>query len=157
SMGKKLGLALVDVLNAASVIADEGGLESLSLAAVAEKLGVRPPSLYHHVQGLDRLRRALAIRGAAELTEAFATAARGLRGKKALVAIARAYRTFARKHPGRVAAMLPAARPADDEELSKALDSPIAEITRILTEVGVHGDDAAHVVRAFRSYLHGFV
>jgi hypothetical protein len=28
---------------------------------------------------------------------------------------------------------------------------------RILTDVGIDGDDAVHVVRALRSYLHGFV
>jgi AcrR family transcriptional regulator len=155
-MGKKLGLTIADVVNAAAIIADEGGIESLSLAAVADKLGVRPPSLYHHVDGLESLRRTLAIHGANELGAMFANAAKGLRGKKAVVAIARAYRAFAKKHPGQLASMLPAPRAAEDDELYKALAAPVAEITRILTDVGIDGDDAVHVVRALRSYLHGF-
>ena len=137
-------------MHAAAVIADEGGIEGLSLASVAEKLGVRPPSLYHHVDGLESLRRTLAIHGANELRETFAVAAKGLRGKKALLAVARAYRAFAKKHPGQLASMLPAPRQTDDEELYKALAAPVAEIMRILTDVGIDGDDAVHVVRALR-------
>jgi AcrR family transcriptional regulator len=156
-MGRKLGLTLKDVVDAASAIADEGGIESLNLAAVAEKLGVRPPSLYHHVDGLESLRRELAMHGARELLENFVAAARGQKGKKALLAIARAYRAFARRHPGQLAAMLPAPRAADDDELYQALAAPVAEITRVLTDLGIDGDDAVHVVRALRSYLHGFV
>jgi hypothetical protein len=53
--------------------------------------------------------------------------------------------------------MLPAPRQTDDDELYKALAAPVAEIMRILTDVGIDGDDAVHVVRALRSYLHGFV
>src|SRR5262245_64538580 len=115
-MGRKLGLSLADVVGAATIIADEGGIESLSLATVAEKLGVRPPSLYHHVDGLESLRRTLAIHGANELKAMFANAAKGLRGKKALLAVARAYRAFAKKHPAQLAARLPAPRAADDDE-----------------------------------------
>jgi AcrR family transcriptional regulator len=155
-MGKKLGLTLADVVNAAAAIADEVGIESLSLSAVADKLGVRPPSLYHHVDGLENLRRKLALHGANELRAAFVAATKGLRGKKALLAVARAYRAFAKKHPGQLAAMLPAPRPAEDDELYKALAAPLAEIMRVLAEVGIEGDDAVHVVRTLRSYLHGF-
>ena len=156
-MGKKLGLSLIDVVNAAAVIADESGIEGLNLATVAERLGVKPPSLYHHVKGLESLRRTLALHGANELHQSFLAAARGQKGKKALLAIARAYRAFARKHPGQLAAMLPAPKPGEDDELAAALAAPVAEITKILTDLGIEPDDAIHVVRALRSYLHGFV
>jgi len=155
-MGRKVGLKSADVVNAAAAIADEAGIESLSLATVAERLGVRSPSLYHHVSGLDRLRREVALHAAAQLKEAIGASARGLRGKKALLAVARAYRAFARRHPGQLAAMLPAPRPNEDDELYRALGAPVTEITRVLTELGIEGDDAIHVVRALRSYLHGF-
>ena len=41
------------VIETASQIADEQGLNSLSLKAVAEKLNVRTPSLYNHIESLD--------------------------------------------------------------------------------------------------------
>lgn len=156
-MGRKVGLTSSDVVQAAAMIADERGIEALNLAAVAETLGVRAPSLYHHVGGVDGLRRALAIYASEHLRETIATAAHDRRGKKALLSVARAYRTFARRHPGWLATMLPTPRPADDEELYRALSAPVTEMTRILTDIGVDGDDAIHVIRALRSYLHGFV
>ncbi len=152
-MGRKIGLTLSDVVSAAAIIADERGIESLNLATVAEMLGVRPPSLYHHVDGVESLRRQVAIHGARHLADSFVSAARGLRGKKALLAIARAYREFARKHPGQLAAMLP----ADHEEVHKALLAPVAEITRVLTDLGIDSEDAIHIVRALQSFLHGFI
>ena len=41
------------VIETACRIADEQGLNNLSLKAVAEKLNVRTPSLYNHIKSLD--------------------------------------------------------------------------------------------------------
>jgi AcrR family transcriptional regulator len=156
-MARKLGLTLDDVVSAAAAVADTDGIEALSLAAVAERVRVRPPSLYHHVAGVAGLRRHLALLGAARLEEAIAAAARGRAGRRALVAAARAYRLFARRHPGLLAATLPAPRPGEDDELYRALARPVATIAGILAGLGVEEDDAIHVIRALRSYLHGFI
>ncbi len=156
-MARRVGLTREDVIGAAAAIADANGIEQLNVAAVAQRLGVRSPSLYHHVPGVEGLRRALALHGAARLREALAAAARGRRGRPALVAAARAYRSFARRHPGQLSAMLPAPRPDEDDELYRALAGPVADLARMLGEIGVEGDAAIHVVRALRSYLHGFV
>lgn len=43
------------VIQAASDIADEKGLNNLSLKTVAEKLNIRTPSLYNHINCLDEL------------------------------------------------------------------------------------------------------
>ncbi len=40
---------------AALEIVDEAGLEGLSLAKVADRLGVKPPSLYHHFRDKEEL------------------------------------------------------------------------------------------------------
>jgi AcrR family transcriptional regulator len=155
-MAKKLGFTRGDVIAAAVALADETGIERLNLADVAKRLGVKPPSLYHHVGGIDGLRREIAMHGAASLRDVIAAATRGRRGKAALLAVAHAYRAFGRRHPGQLAAMLPAPRPSDDEELYRVMGGAVVEITRVLGELGVRGDDAIHVVRVFRSYLHGF-
>lgn len=49
------------VIETASQIADEQGLNSLSLKAVAEKLNVRTPSLYNHIESLDDLLREVVL------------------------------------------------------------------------------------------------
>ena len=49
----RAGLTETRVVEEGARIADEVGLSSLTLAAVAERLGVRQPSLYKHVAGTD--------------------------------------------------------------------------------------------------------
>jgi AcrR family transcriptional regulator len=156
-MGRKLGLTRDDVIVAAATVADRDGIEALSLASVAAELRVRSPSLYHHVAGLDGLRRAIALHGAERLRVTMRKAADGLRGKRALMAAADAYRAFARRHPGQLAAMLPAPRPNDDPELYRALAGPVADLAVILADLRIEGDDAIHAIRALRAFLHGFI
>jgi AcrR family transcriptional regulator len=42
-----------DLLRAAIALADEGGIESLSIRKLADAVGLRPMSLYHYVSGKD--------------------------------------------------------------------------------------------------------
>ena len=96
---------------AAARLADAGGLRSLTLARLAADLGVRPPSLYAHVVGLEDVRRRLAIRGARELAAELHEPRREGRGPEALSAIAAAYRDYATSHPGTYEALQQAAGP----------------------------------------------
>ncbi|HTW06583.1 MAG TPA: TetR family transcriptional regulator, partial [Acidimicrobiales bacterium] len=48
-MGRPARIARAQVLAAALALADEVGLESLTMAGVAERLGVTPMALYRHV------------------------------------------------------------------------------------------------------------
>lgn len=155
-MARKLGWTLAEVVDTAAAIADDEGIEALRLAAVADRLGMRPPSLVHHVGSLEGLRRAVAIQGAKRLGETLASAASGLTGAPALLAVGRAYRAFARRHPGQLAAMLPAPRPGEDDELYAALGAPVAQLAGVLADLGLAGDDAIHFIRVLRSFLHGF-
>jgi AcrR family transcriptional regulator len=91
----RVGLTHERVVAEAAVVADEVGLESLTLAAVAKRVGVAIPSLYKHIDGLDALRRDLAVLGVRELTAAASAAAVGRAGRDALHAIAGAHRDYA--------------------------------------------------------------
>lgn len=51
----RLGLSLDRVVDAAIALADEGGLEAVSMARVAERLGFTTMSLYRHVANKDEL------------------------------------------------------------------------------------------------------
>jgi AcrR family transcriptional regulator len=97
------GLDRDRVVDAATAIADAEGVGAVTLARVAADLGVRSPSLYNHVDGLDGLRRAIALRALRELHDTLRDAATGRAGAEALVALAEAYRDYARAHPGRYA------------------------------------------------------
>ena len=96
----RAGLDADAVVGAAAALADAEGLEGLTLARLASGLGVRAPSLYAHVGGLDDLKRRLGARGARDLAAALGSAAAGRAGRDALAAGAAASRDYARAHPG---------------------------------------------------------
>jgi AcrR family transcriptional regulator len=53
----RVGLDSAAVVSAAAELIERRGFEALTLSALASELGVKPPSLYAHVGGLDDLRR----------------------------------------------------------------------------------------------------
>ena len=156
-MARKLGLSSADLVDAAAEIADAGGLDAVTLASVAARLGVRSPSLYAHVDGLDGLRRQLALRAARAMGGVLRGATEGRAGLDALRALSYAYRGFAQEHPGLYGAAQRAVRPGEDDELYRALAEPVLPAVRALAEAGVPEADRIHLARALRSALHGFV
>jgi AcrR family transcriptional regulator len=147
----RAGLATERVVEAAAGIADAEGLDALTLAKLAQALGVQSPSLYVHVNGLPDLKRRLAARGAHELAQVLGAAAAGRSGTEALQAVAAAYRDYAREHPGTYAA----AQRATD--LDPADGAPVVDVVlAVLRGYGLAGDDAIHAARIVRSALHGF-
>src|SRR5919109_5367880 len=60
-MSHRVGLDQATVVEAAARLVDEEGLEQLTLGRLAERLGVRTPSLYNHVAGLSGLKHDLAL------------------------------------------------------------------------------------------------
>ena len=151
----RAGLDSEAVVSAAEELADAEGLEALALATLAGRLGVRPPSLYAHVEGLADLRRRLAARGARRLAAAMQTAAAGRARGDALAAVADAYRGYAREHPGSYAALQRAPDP-HDAEASAAGAEAVDVVLAVLRGYDLESDDAIHATRIIRAALHGF-
>jgi AcrR family transcriptional regulator len=152
----KAGLNEVLVVNEAERLVDEVGLSRLTMAGVAERLGVRQPSLYKHVENLDDLRHSLALRAKTQLAAVIGRASVGRAGADAVISMSRAYRAFAHEHPGRYASAQRAPVPGDaaDEAASAAV---VEVVFDILAGFELRGDDAVDAARALRSALHGFV
>jgi AcrR family transcriptional regulator len=149
------GLDTTQVVDEAARLADAEGLEAVTLACVAQSLGVRPPSLYNHVDGRSGLIRQLEIRSLSELTESLRDAAVGRSGEDALRAIAHAFRAYVVEHPGRYATTVRAPEPGDEEMLALAART-IELMVTVVGAWGLKGEDAVHEVRLIRSVLHGF-
>jgi AcrR family transcriptional regulator len=150
----RAGLDAEAVVAAAAELADRDGLDALTLARLAARLGVRAPSLYAHIGGgLRELRARLAARGLRELTDVMHAAAAGRAGGDALSALAEAYRSYALSHPGTYAALQRAPQAAG-QELSAA---PVEVVLAVLRGYGLSGEAAIHSARTIRSALHGFV
>ena len=152
----RAGLNRDKVIAEAAIVVDELGWDKLTLAAVAERVGVRLPSLYGHIESLDALRQGVAAFATRELADAITSAAVGRSGTAALLATADAYREYARSHPGRYSATVRAPAPDDKAHLAAA-DAVLKVVFAVLEGYGITGDDAVDVARAIRASLHGFV
>ncbi|WP_458040778.1 MULTISPECIES: TetR/AcrR family transcriptional regulator [Bacteria] len=152
----RAGLTRDRVVEEAASLADEVGLSRLTLAALADRLGVRQPSLYKHMDSMAGLLRSISLQSKKELGDVLARAAVGRSGADAIHAMSHAYRDWALKHPARYEAsnMMPT---ADDAESAAASLASIQIIADVLAAYELEGDDAVDAIRAFRSTLHGFV
>jgi AcrR family transcriptional regulator len=131
----------------------------LTLGKLAAQLGVQTPSLYNHVDGLPGLYRELALLNVRLLGEQLGDAAIGKAGPAALAAVAQAYRTYIKEHPGLYMATLRASRTQTpvDAELQAGEERVLAIALAVVNSFGVSGEDALHAVRGLRSLVHGFV
>ena len=154
-MGRSVGLTRAQIVAVAATIADNAGLDQLTLAQVAAHRHVKLPSLYNHIDGLQGLRRELMLLGAQQLGAAFARAAIGKAGDEAVLATAQAYRDFVLDRPGLYAASVRA--PATDDEEHQALARATLEVVlAVLAPYRLAEDEAIHAVRGLRSIVHGF-
>ena len=152
----RAGLTRESVVETAATMADEEGLSSLTLAALAERLGVKQPSLYKHIVSLAGLHRSVSLLAKRELGEAISRAAVGRSGADAIFAMSHAYRNWAILHPGRYEVSQTAPAPGDAEDETTVI-AAIRIIADVLTAYQLEGDDSVDAIRAFRSILHGFV
>lgn len=150
------GLSREAVIDAAARLADAEGLEQVTLTRLAADLGIRPPSLFNHVDGLADLRRQLHLRGLREMAARAGRAAVGRAGGDAVMAAASALRQFAHEHPGLYAASLPSTNAADPELLA-AGDQFVDIFFDVVRQYGLEGEEAVHAVRGLFSTVHGFI
>ena len=152
----RAGLTTSKVVEQGAALADEVGWQNLSLAVLAQRCGVKQPSLYKHIASLEALRTEVSALALRELGEAMTGAVLGKAGRDALLALAGTYRDFARLRPGRYAATI--AAPAGDHlEHSQAAAGVLRVVEAALAGYGMSGDDAIDATRALRAALHGFV
>lgn len=150
----RAGLTPERLTLAAAELADAEGLEAVTASALARRFDVRPASVYTHVGGTPDLRRRVSLLALAESADLLATALAGISGRAALVALGDTYRDYARRHPGRYAALRV---PLDAATAAASAGPRHAELLR--AALRGYGLDAVHEVHAIRlvgSLVHGF-
>lgn len=154
-MAAPVGLDREAVIDAAvEVLEEQGRLEDVALRQVADRLGVRTQSLYAHVDGVDGLRRALAVRALGALADELTDAAIGRSGSEAVAAVLRAHAAFAAAHPGLYDATLRA--PGDDPELGAAMAAVGRPLNLVFASYGLDETAALHWYRIVFAAVHGF-
>ena len=94
---------IAEAVGTALEILERDGPDGLTMRAIADRMGIRAPSLYKHVDGKDELEALLmeeALRGMGEaLREALAPLGARPARARAFAALGRAYRAWALAHP----------------------------------------------------------
>ncbi|WP_059040836.1 TetR/AcrR family transcriptional regulator [Paenibacillus rubinfantis] len=154
-MSPRIGIDGTAVLMAAVDVANTEGLEAVTITSVAKKLGIRPPSLYNHVNGLDQIRVELAKYALDRLYEHISAAVGEREGEAAIRGFAEAYLEFAHAYPGLYDAAQAAPGP-EHPSLQEAGKQLVDLILRYLGSYPLTEEQALHAVRGLRSLIHGF-
>jgi AcrR family transcriptional regulator len=154
-MARRVGLDRQAVVAAAIELLDDGGLPALTLARLARRLGVRTPSLYNHVDGQPGLHRELWLFAVNDLGDTLRASVAGRTGRDALYAFAHAFRAYVHARPGRYAVSL--TMPPRDAEVARTLRRSAGAYRSMISTFGLDREEEAHVGRALRAALHGFV
>ena len=155
-MAARAGLDREVITQAAMKLVDECGLEQLTMASLAARLKVRTPTLYHYFDGLEDIRRSLALVGLRKLGEQVGYAVMGKSGDAAVIGLASALRDFARTHPGLYATTLRSPE-GEDPEWQTAGRAVVEIGIRALSAYQLAPDDALHAIRILRSIVHGWI
>jgi AcrR family transcriptional regulator len=145
-----------EVVSSGADLADEVGFGSVSLAALAGRLGVKAPALYKHVDGISDLQRRIAILAMTELGDALRDALQGKSGADAIRALFAAVQSYIAEHPGRYDATTGAKFLGSDDPLLTAATRVINSIRAVLSGYGIRPDELDHAIRMLRCTIHGF-
>lgn len=152
----RAGLSTADVVAAGAQMADEVGIDGVSLTALAARLGVSPPALYRHVDDLADLQHGIAALAMAEFGDALRDALQGKSGSDALTAMFTALRTYITGHAGRYGATIGAEFRGEDDPLFVAGVRVMTSIRAVLLGYGLRPDEVDHAIRTLRCTIHGF-
>ncbi|MGO4488536.1 TetR/AcrR family transcriptional regulator [Microbacterium sp. 2RAF4] len=133
-----------EIVAAGREILEVAGPSGLTMQAVAERVGVRAPSLYKRVRDRDALHTAVAAASIDALTARLEAAGDDIG------ALAHAYRDFAHRHPEGFRLMFTIAAPHD------ALERSVAPLLRAASAV-VGEEDALDAARFFTAWATGFL
>ena len=152
----RVGLTAADVVAAGAAMADEVGIGGVSLAALADRLDVKPPALYKHIGSLADLQHRIAALAMIEFGEALRDGLRGKAGFDALTSMFTALRAYLVAHPGRYAATTGAEFQGEDDPLYSAAVHVIGSLGAVMSGYGIRPDEVDHAIRTLRCTIHGF-
>jgi AcrR family transcriptional regulator len=157
-MSPRANLTKQAVVQAAAELINAEGREALSLSRLAERLRIRTPSLYNHVDGLPGLMRELSILNARNLAERLSEAAIGRSGPELANSVMQAYRAYIKENTGLYMSTLRVSGAHDtiDPNLEKEESRSLRVGMAVMASFGLEGENAVHALRGLRSLVHGF-
>ena len=157
-MNKK-GLSSEEITRVAVEMIAENGYANFSLRDLAARLGVRPSSLYNHVDGIGAINTAVAVDASLQMNRRLEEATKDLPPEEAFLRGLAEYRAFASENPEIYKALfhIPESMHDEDKLRRRATLYAINPLRRIALQFALDEPNSIHFMRCVRSTLHGFV
>ncbi len=149
------GLDRAQLVAAAAELIELHGSDSFSMCALAEWLGVRPASLYNHIEGLDSLMTEVCAY-ALRMQHAAVMAAITANGDARIMQLATAYRIFAVEHRELYRLLLSSAARAE-KQADDTLRCIVEPFLLVLDHTNLSEEAKLHWQRVLRGIVHGFI
>jgi len=143
------------ITRAALAIIEDPNSNELTLSAIARKLHVTQPAMYHHLDGMEDVWRWVGIAVRSDLADALSTSTIGRSRADAVRAVAHTWRTFSQQHPDlyRSTDWYPV---EGDIELEEAVGRVLTILSGALRSFDLTDMQRLNAALALRSTLHGF-
>jgi AcrR family transcriptional regulator len=148
--------SLREIVAIARQLVETSGPEMLTIAAVAQRAGVKPPSLYKHFVDRSTRLKAVEIEVLGELEAWLRAETRGETPRARMVAMAYAYRAWGNLKPNRYKAIY-SGNAFNDLEIRAACLHSAQPLFEELRAAGVSEARLLPLSRTLVAFLHGFV
>ena len=132
------------------------GADALTVSAVAERAGVKAPSLYKHFADRLALLKAVEIEVLGELEGALRAGTKGRTPRQRITAMAHTYRAFATEQPLRYGVIY-SRNAAGDPAIADACLQAAKPLFEELEKAGLAPERILPVSRTLTAFMHGFV
>lgn len=143
------------VIQTASDIADKNGLNGVSLKTVADKLNIKTPSLYNHIESLDDLLREVAHNGMRIMNERMIKVAVGKIGKEAIQSVSIEYLNYMIEHPG-IYETIQWAGWHGTEETTTIFNDYLSLLTTLIQSCNLKQGKTFEILNMLTGIIHGY-
>lgn len=150
------GLSKGKVVEAAVVLIEQVGTAEFSMRALADSLQIKTASLYNHVESMEMLMVAVCAHALQMQREQEMNAIEGKTHNNAILDLANAYRTFAKKHRELYCLIMNMAV-SSGEQLSEVSVCIVEPFMKVLQDTALSDHEKYHWQRVLRCIVHGFV
>lgn len=153
---QKRNLTKEKIIEAAFSLADEISLNQVTFPKLAEKLGIKYPSLYNHFANMDNLKIEMTVYSLSKLNLKLMQRLIGKSGEAAIRELATVYKDFAFENKSAYGLYMSIPSTENKEVYNLARET--SRIIRQVLEFYIKDEmRLIHKSRALRSLLHGFV
>lgn len=152
----RAGLSKEEILQKAIELANEKGIDYLSVTTLSEYLGIKKPSLYYHAKTVKEVIQWIMIYGWQKVSTKIVAKAKDTDPETSMKKYARLFYKFAKANPGVFEAMLWYNK-YSSEELKNATEGLYKFFFNQTGKMGISKKKANHLLRTFRAFLEGFI